>query len=121
MAFYEHVFIARQDVSPAQAEALVEEFKGVVEAHGGKVLKQEYWGLRNLAYMIEKNRKGHYALLGLDGDVEMVNELERRQRIHEDVIRYMTVRVDEIEEQPSAILRSRDDKRKPGGGRGRRD
>lgn len=117
MALYEHVFIARQDISPQQAEELTEELKGIVEAEGGKILKTESWGLRNLQYRIDKNRKGHYALLGIQGPAGAIQELERRERIHDDVLRAMTVRVEEISDEPSAILRSKDDKRR--GGRNR--
>ncbi len=114
MAFYENVFIVRPDLSTTQVEALANELSEVVQSNGGTVGKTEHWGLRSLAYRIRKNRKGHYVLLNLDAPAEAVRELERRQRIHEDVIRYLTVRVDALEEGPSAMLKSRDD-------RGRRD
>lgn len=119
MALYEHVFIARQDVSQAEAEELANEFAGIVKEKGGKVLKTESWGLRSLAYKIDKNRKGHYTLLGLQAPAEAIQELERRERIHDSVLRFMTVRVDEISDEPSAILRSKDDrKRDRRGGKG---
>src|SRR5579872_4241191 len=107
MPFYENVFIARQDVSAAQVEALADTFANLVGEHGGKVTKREYWGLRNLSYRIKKNRKGHYVLFNLDAPPAAVNELERNMRINEDVLRYITVRVDELEEGPSAVMQNR--------------
>jgi small subunit ribosomal protein S6 len=128
---YENVFIARQDATPAQVEALTENFANVIAQHGGNVGKREYWGLRSLAYRIKKNRKGHYTLLNIDAPAAAVTEMERLMRINEDVIRYLTVRVEALEEGPSAMLRSRDrddrDRRGPrdrddrGGYRGDRD
>ena len=108
MPFYENVFIARQDVSAAQVEALAEGFAGIVAQFGGKVTKREYWGLRNLAYRVKKNRKGHYMLFNLDAPPAAVNELERNMRINEDVLRYLTVRVEVLEEGPSAVMQNRD-------------
>ncbi len=108
MPFYENVFIARQDVSAAQVEALAEGFAGIVAQFGGKVTKREYWGLRNLAYRVKKNRKGHYMLFNLDATPAAVNELERNMRINEDVLRYLTVRVEALEEGPSAVMQNRD-------------
>ncbi|OHC80412.1 MAG: 30S ribosomal protein S6 [Rhodospirillales bacterium RIFCSPLOWO2_12_FULL_67_15] len=108
MTYYENVFIARQDISQPQAEALGEAFAKVVTDLGGKVTKREYWGLRNLAFRIKKNRKGHYLLLNIDGPAAAVHEMERQMRINEDVVRYLTVRVDELEEGPSAMMRARD-------------
>ena len=107
MPFYENVFIARQDISAAQVEALADAFTGIVTAQGGQVTKREYWGLRNLSYRIKKNRKGHYSLYNLDAPPPAVNELERNMRINEDVLRYITVRVDALEEGPSAVMQSR--------------
>ncbi|MFN4281468.1 MAG: 30S ribosomal protein S6 [Alphaproteobacteria bacterium] len=107
MPLYESVLIARQDLAAPQAEALGETFAGIVEANGGKVSKREYWGLRNLAYKIKKNRKGHYILMNVEAPGTAIAELERNMRIHEDIIRYITIRVDELEEGPSAIVRSR--------------
>jgi small subunit ribosomal protein S6 len=107
MSFYENVFIARQDVSSAQVEALTDTFANLVTEHGGKVTKREYWGLRNLAYRIKKNRKGHYVLLNLDAPPVAVNELERNMRINEDVLRYLTVHVETLEEGPSAMMQAR--------------
>ncbi len=107
MPLYESVLIARQDLAAPQAEALGETFQALLEAQGGKVSKREYWGLRNLTYKIKKNRKGHYILMNVEATGPAIAELERNLRIHEDIIRYMTVRVDELEEGPSAIVRSR--------------
>ena len=107
MPFYENVFIARQDISTAQVEALADSFTALVAEQGGQVTKREYWGLRNLAYRIKKNRKGHYVLFNLDAPPAAVNELERNMRINEDVLRYLTVRVDELEAGPSAVMQSR--------------
>ncbi len=120
MPLYESVFIARQDISSAQAEALVETFADIITNSGGTVSKKESWGLRNLTYRIKKNRKGHYALLNIDAPPAAINEMERNMRLSEDVLRYLTVRVEELEEGPSAILKTRDD-RGGRGGRGRRD
>ncbi len=115
MPLYEHTFIARQDISPQQVEALTEEAKKIVEDKGGKTVKEEYWGLRSLQYRIKKNRKGHYQLLGLDAPAEAVHELERQLRIHDDVLRYMTIKVEEIDpETPSAILVKREDRKRRG-------
>ena len=107
MPFYENVFIARQDISAAQVEVLADTFTGIVAAQGGQVTKREYWGLRNLAYRIKKNRKGHYILFNLDTPPPAVNELERNMRINEDVLRYITVRVEALEEGPSAVMQNR--------------
>jgi small subunit ribosomal protein S6 len=107
MPFYENVFIARQDVSSAQVEALADTFAALVAEQGGQVTKREYWGLRNLSYRIKKNRKGHYMFFNLDAPPVAVNELERNMRINEDVIRYLTVRVDALEEGPSAVMQAR--------------
>ncbi len=104
MAFYESTFIARQDLSPQEVEKISEYFTKIVGEHNGKILKNEYWGLRNLAYKIKKNRKGHYVLLGVEGSVDTVNELNRQFKLHEDVIRSLTIRVDEIDQEPSVIL-----------------
>ena len=104
MAFYEHVLIARPDISPAQVETLVEELTGFLDKQGAKVGKTEYWGLRNLSYPINKQRKGHYSLLNIDGPAEAIHELERSHRISDDVMRYMTIKVDELEETPSAMM-----------------
>ncbi len=126
MPFYEHVFIARQDISSAQVDGLVETFTGLVENDGGKIVGTEYWGLKNLAYRIKKNRKGHYVMLNIDAPVAAINELERNERLHEDVLRYLTLRVDELAEGPSVMARGRkersgrdrDDSYRAGGGDG---
>lgn len=107
MPFYENVFIARQDISAAQVEALADQFTALVAEQGGQITKREYWGLRNLAYRIKKNRKGHYVLFNLDAPAAAVNELERTMRINEDILRYLTVRVDELEAGPSAVMLNR--------------
>ncbi|TPW32038.1 30S ribosomal protein S6 [Pararhizobium mangrovi] len=118
MALYEHVFLARQDVSGQQAEALVEQFRGVIESGGGSVGRVENWGLKSLAYRIKKNRKAYYVLMDLDAPAPAVKEMERQMRYNEDILRFMTIRVDEHEEGPSAMMqkRDRDDRR---GDRGR--
>jgi len=118
VAFYESVYIARPDISAAQVEALTQRLTEIIEAGGGRVTKNEYWGLKNLAYRIKKNRKGHYSLLNIDGPSETVGEYERNMRLSEDVLRYLTVRVDELDENPSIMMTrgSRDDR---GRGRGR--
>jgi len=120
MPYYENVFIARQDVSASQVEALADTFAALVGEQGGQVTKREYWGLRNLSYRIKKNRKGHYVLFNLDAPPAAVNELERNMRINEDVIRYLTVRVEALEEGPSVIMqnRGRGEERERGGRRG---
>jgi small subunit ribosomal protein S6 len=107
MPFYETVFIARQDISGPQVDALAEQFAGIVAAQGGEVKKRESWGLRNLAFRIKKNRKGHYVLFNLDAPPAAVSEMERNMRINEDILRYLTVRVETLEEGPSAVLQNR--------------
>jgi len=111
MPSYEHVVIARQDISPAQAEALNEELKALVESGGGHILKIEYWGLRNLTYRIKKNRKGHYSLLAIDAPAEAVKEMERQLSLNEDVLRYLTIKVDKLDLELSPILARRDRER----------
>jgi small subunit ribosomal protein S6 len=120
MPFYENVFIARQDISAAQAEALTEQFANLIAEQGGKVTKKEQWGLRNIAYRINKNRKGHYVLMNIEASGPAISEMERQMRINEDILRYLTVRVDALEEGPSAMLqsRSRDDRDDRGPRRG---
>ena len=125
MALYEHVFLARQDITSQQVDALVEQYKGVIEANGGKVGRIENWGLKSLTYRIKKNRKAHYVLVDIDAPAAAVHEVERQMRINEDVLRYMTIAVEAHEEGPSAMMQKRDrDDRGPreGGDRGpRRD
>ncbi|MCR6643215.1 MAG: 30S ribosomal protein S6 [Terricaulis sp.] len=108
MAFYEHVLIARPEISPQQVETLIEDIKKTIQDQGGIVGKTEYWGLRNLTYRIRKNRKGHYALVNIDAPAAAVHELERLLKINEDVMRYKTIRVEELDEEPSPILARRD-------------
>lgn len=122
MPYYENVFIARQDISASQVDSLTDGFASTIEGAGGTVAKREYWGLKNLAYKIKKNRKGHYVLLNLDASAEAVQEMERQMRINEDVLRYLTVRVDELEEGPSAMMQNRSgrDDRPRRGDRGER-
>ena len=125
MPLYEHVFLARQDISQQQVEAIMQTFRTLLEEQGGKVGKTEYWGLKSLAYRIKKNRKAHYALLNIDAPHEAVTELERQERLSTDVIRFLTVRVDEHDDTPSAMMRraDRDDRDGRGdrGDRGDRD
>ena len=108
MPLYEHVFLARQDLSQAQVDALAQTATDIVEAGKGKVTKTETWGLRSLAYKIAKNRKAHFVLLNLDAPTGVVAELERQTALNEDVIRFMTVRVDEHEGGPSVMMRKQD-------------
>lgn len=117
MAYYEHIFIARQDVSAAQVETMTADFTKILEDNGAKVAKSEYWGLKNLAYRIKKNRKGHYVLLNIDGPHDAVKEMERIERLNEDIIRSMTIRTEELIEGESIVLRSKADKdRRKGSG-----
>jgi small subunit ribosomal protein S6 len=121
MALYEHVFLARQDISAQQVEALLQTFRGILEERGGTVGKTEYWGLKSLAYRIKKNRKAHYALMNIDAPHEAVSELERQLRLSTDIIRYLTVKVDEHDAAPSAMMRRADrDERDGRGDRGDR-
>jgi small subunit ribosomal protein S6 len=108
MPFYEHVFLARQDLGPQQVEEFTNQYKAVVEGLGGKVAKTEYWGIKSLSYRIRKNRKAHMTLLNIDAPAPAIAEMERQMRLSEDVIRYLTVRVDELEEGPSAMMRKAD-------------
>ena len=125
MSLYEHVFLARQDASTQQVEELTTQMTGIVEQLGGKVVKMESWGVRSLTYRMNKNRKAHFVLLNIDGPSAAVAEIERQERISEDVIRYLTVRVEEHEEGPSAMMRKADRDRdrddRGGGFRGDRD
>ncbi|MCV2446874.1 MULTISPECIES: 30S ribosomal protein S6 [Paracoccus] len=110
MPLYEHVLIARQDLSNTQAEGLIEHFSTVLADNGGKVVENEYWGVRTLAYKINKNRKGHYAFLRSDAPSAAVQEMERLARLHDDVMRVLTVRVDEHKEGPSIQMQKRDER-----------
>ena len=107
MPLYENVFIARQDISGAQVDQLADSFTQLIAEQGGEVKKREYWGLRNLTYRMNKNRKGHYVLFNIEGPAAAIAELERTMRINEDVLRYLTLRVDKFDEGPSAIMQSR--------------
>jgi small subunit ribosomal protein S6 len=124
MPLYEHVFLARQDASTQQVEELTTQMTGIVEGLGGKVVKTENWGVRSLTYRMSKNRKAHFVLLNIDAPSAAVTEIERQERISEDVIRYLTVRVEEHEEGPSAMMRKADRDRERddrGGFRGDRE
>ena len=108
MPLYEHVFLARQDVSAQQVEELSAQITGVIQQLGGKVTKLEQWGLRSLSYRVRKNRKAHFTFMNVDAPPAALNEVERQERLNEDVLRYLTIRVDEHEEGPSAMLRKSD-------------
>jgi len=108
MPLYEHVFLARQDVTAQQVEEMIAQYKGVIESGKGSVPKTEYWGVKSLTYRIRKNRKAHMALLNIDAPAPAVAEMERQMRISEDIIRFITVRVEELEEGPSAMMQKRD-------------
>jgi len=107
MPLYENVFIARQDISGAQVDQLADSFTQLIAEQGGQVKKREYWGLRNLAYRMNKNRKGHYLLLNIEAPPAAIAELERTMRINEDVLRYLTLRIEKVDEGPSPIMQSR--------------
>ncbi|WP_428628815.1 30S ribosomal protein S6 [Sphingopyxis sp.] len=117
MPFYEHVFIARQDLSQAQVDALAETVTNVITEYKGEVHKTETWGLKQLAYKIQKNRKGHYVMLSAEVAGEAIAEIERQAAISEDIIRWMTIKVDELEKGPSVMMRKQERR----GGRGGRD
>ena len=108
MPLYEHVYLARQDVTTQQVEELTAQFKGVIEQLGGTVAKIEYWGVKSLSYRLRKNRKAHFTLLNVDAPPAAITEVERQERLNEDVLRYLTVRVDEHEAGPSAMMRKAD-------------
>ena len=110
MALYEHLLIARQDISAQQVDALATHLKTIVEGEGGKIEKQEYWGLRGLAYRIKKNRKGHYVMFHIDAPHAAVAEMERNMRLNEDVLRYITIRIDAIPEGLSAMMQAKSDR-----------
>ena len=125
MPLYEHVFLARQDASAQQVEDLTNQITGAISSLGGKVTKTESWGLRSLTYRMNKNRKAHFVLLNVDSPATVIAEIERQERINEDVLRYLTIRVDEHEDGPSAMMRKADRDRerddRGGGFRGARD
>ena len=110
MPLYEHVMIARQDLSTAQAEGLIEHFSTVIADNGGKIVEHEYWGVKTMAYKINKNRKGHYALLKSDAPSAAVQEMERLMRLHDDVMRVLTIKVDLHADGPSVQMQKRDDR-----------
>jgi small subunit ribosomal protein S6 len=124
MPLYEHVFLARQDLSAQQIEELTAQYKGVIEQMGGKIAKSEYWGVKTLTYRMRKNRKAHFTLMNVDAPSAAIAEVERQQRINEDILRQLTIRVDEHEAEPSAMMRKvdrdrdRDDRRGGFGDRG---
>jgi small subunit ribosomal protein S6 len=127
MPLYEHVYLARQDASAQQVEELTANLKSVVEGLGGSVAKTEYWGVKSLSYRLRKNRKAHFTLMNIDAPPAAINEIERLERLSEDVLRYLTIRVEEHEQGPSAMMRraerdrDRDDRRGERGERGDRD
>jgi small subunit ribosomal protein S6 len=125
MPLYEHVVLARQDLSAQQVEEFITQLKGVIEQMGGKITKTEQWGVKSLAYRLRKNRKAHFTFMNLDAPTAVINEIERQERLNEDVLRYLTVRVEEHEQGPSAMMRKADrDREERGGGfrdRGDRD
>ncbi|MDC1381678.1 30S ribosomal protein S6 [Octadecabacter sp.] len=110
MPLYEHVMIARQDLSNTQAESLIEHFSTVLTGNDGKVVMSEYWGVKTMAYKINKNRKGHYAFIRSDAPAAAVQEMERLMRLHEDVMRVLTIKVDAHEEGPSVQMQKRDER-----------
>ncbi len=119
MPLYEHIFMARQDISTQQVEALTENLKSIIEEGGGSVGKAEYWGLKPIAYRIKKNRKAHYSLMNIDAPHAAVAEMERLMRLNDDVLRFLTIKVEAHEDEPSAMMRKRDrDDRRPRGPRG---
>ncbi len=126
MPLYEHVMIARQDLSNAQAEGLIEHFSTVLADNGGKVVEHEYWGVKTMAYKINKNRKGHYAFLKSDAPASAIMEMERLMRLHDDVMRVLTIKVDTHVEGPSVQMQKRDERERgdrgdrPEGERGER-
>jgi small subunit ribosomal protein S6 len=118
MPLYEHVFLARQDVSAQQVEELTSQLSGVITGLGGKITKVEQWGVKSLSYRVRKNRKAHFTLLNVDAPAAALSEVERQERLSEDVLRYLTIRVEEHEEGPSAMLRKSDRDRDDRGDRG---
>ena len=120
MALYEHVFLARQDMTSQQVESMVDTYKGVIEANGGKVEKTEMWGVKSLAYRIKKNRKAHFTLLNIDAPPAALAEMERQMRISEDILRFLTIRVEALETEPSAMMQKRDRDERKDRERGRR-
>lgn len=117
MRLYESVVIARQDVSTTQVETLIDEFSAIIEKAGGSIHKKEFWGLRGLAYRIKKNRKGHYVMLNIETDSETLNEFERIMGLNEDVLRFMTIAIEEVDPEPSVMMQVKTER----GGKDRRD
>ena len=113
MALYESVFLARQDISNAQVDQLADQFSEIITNMGGTIAKREYWGVRKLAYRIKKNRKAHYVLFNIDAPSDAVLEMERNMRLNEDILRYLTLRIEEVDEAPSVIMQAKSDR--PGG------
>ena len=126
MPLYEHVYLARQDTSAQRVDELTTQLKGVIEGLGGSVAKTEYWGVKSLSYRLRKNRKAHFTLMNINAPAAAINEIERLERLNEDVLRYLTIRVDALEEGPSAMMRraerdrDRDERRGERGDRGDR-
>jgi small subunit ribosomal protein S6 len=120
MPLYEHVFLARQDVTAQQVEQMVDQYKGVIEQNGGSIAKTEMWGLKSLAYRIKKNRKAHFTMLNLDAPPAAVAEMERQMRINEDVLRFVTIKVDALDPEPSVMMQKRDRDERRDRERGRR-
>ena len=116
MRLYESVFIARQDVSAQHVEALTKNFSAIIENGGGKIHKHEYWGLRALAYRVKKNRKGHYVMLNLEADNDTLREYERIMGLNEDILRFMNISIEEVEEGPSIMMQAQRAERAPRGG-----
>jgi len=110
MRLYESVFIARQDISAAQVEAMADEFAGIITTGGGSIKKREYWGLRSLAYRIKKNRKGHYVMFNLETDSESLKEYERIMGLNEDVLRFLNIRIEEVEDGPSIMMQNKNER-----------
>lgn len=121
MPLYEHVFLARQDISAQQVEDLTQQFRSIIEDRGGTIGKAEYWGLKSLAFRIKKNRKAHYSLLNIDAPSDALTELERQMRLSSDIIRFLTVRVDEHEHTPSPMMRRAERDEREGRDRGDRE
>ena len=110
MALYESVIIGRQDLTNSQFETLIDEFTSVIKSHDGEIKKTEYWGIRNLAYKINKNRKAHYYMLNISSSPETISEYERLLGLHEDIIRFLTVKIDKVDENPSLLMNNKVDR-----------
>ena len=121
MRLYESVFIARQDISATQVESMADEFAGIITSAGGEIKKREYWGLRSLAYRIKKNRKGHYIMFNMETDSDTLKEYERIMGLNEDVLRFLNIRIEEVEEGPSVIMQSKNERPTRGPREGGRD